>query len=412
MRTISRLGLALAALALACGDSSDERATSGPLRIRLSTSIGLKPVIPGVQASFSRHLVELVYVPADRMFAEIRPTDGGYLLPIRHEANRSPTELATALRHPRLVSAKAADGAVELHLSEGPPPKLEELFLDLGPFTQESFSDAKLVLRRRSSETQVERIEVFRAASEQEEWRRFLGRESDLVPFLSPSALTYLREVPSVRIVPYVEAGNLVLFFRCDSPPVAEAATRRTIAAQLRRPAIAKLAVGDAAAAAPAPKLEEPRRGLEGTNLRLAFYAASRDHELAAMVIEQQLLELGFKVVMVPMDAAELQASIQAGGFDLLVFEGGSDRTQLGFLTTAHPGNIAHYHNDAFDRAVGDGRLDDARDLIAADVPLTPLLSVRDHVAIDRRLCGVHPIAPRDLSWLADLHMCAPGETE
>jgi hypothetical protein len=60
--------------------------------------------------------------------------------------------------------------------------------------------------------------------------------------------------------------------------------------------------------------------------------------------------------------------------------------------------------------AAGDN--DRATAILEADVPMTPLYRITTVVAVDRRFCGAHPVTLDDLSWLADVHVCRPGETE
>jgi hypothetical protein len=121
---------------------------------------------------------------------------------------------------------------------------------------------------------------------------------------------------------------------------------------------------------------------------------------------------MGFAVTVEPMTVSELQVRFPRGDFDLLVFFGGFDDESLQFLTSGNSRNLSNYRNARFDEAVNSREISRARKIVEEDVPFTPLFAVRSSVAIDARLCGVRPIAHYDLSWLADIHPCAPGEEE
>jgi hypothetical protein len=256
----------------------------------------------------------------------------------------------------------------------------------------------------------VREIAVFAFASEDEEWRRFLAREVDLIPQLSTGAMEYLGEVPSVRIVSYQRRKPIALHFGLSSPAFADAGVRRSVAARFNRAAIAAFATGDSANAL-VTRAEDTDRNLSG-HVRLIFYGASLDQRKAALVVEQQLVEMGFSVSIKALAVPELMAAVEKQSFDVFLFEGSHDPRHHRRFTTGSDFNISKYSSAAFDDAVERGDAATATHILETDVPLTPLYREAEAVAVDRRFCGVHPVGSHDYSFLAEIRPCEEGETE
>src|SRR5262249_27442943 len=146
-----------------------------------------------------------------------------------------------AMRSPVVSTFRANGDVVEAQLApDAAAPSLEELGVDLGPFTQESVTKDKLTLRRRSG-SGVETLEVLGTSGEQEEWRRLMARDVDLVPFTTPSHLRYLADVPSIRVIPVEQSAVSGLFFNVSGPVLHDLRLRQAISLGLRRAAIAEV---------------------------------------------------------------------------------------------------------------------------------------------------------------------------
>src|SRR5262249_20247187 len=149
------------------------------------------------------------------------------------------TPLAAAVRAPGLGAFTATETGVEATVPQGAEvPGLEDIFVEQGPFAQESVSKDRLTLRRRSGGG-IASIEVIGTSGEEEEWRRLLARDVDLVPAATPSHLHYLAEVPSVHIVPVEHGATSGLILNVSGPALGDVRIRRAVSLALRRNAIA-----------------------------------------------------------------------------------------------------------------------------------------------------------------------------
>ena len=361
----------------------------------------------------TRTLLDLVYVYATTYVERVERVGQRFRLVIKAHSRISPATLAKTLRYATLGSVEVSGQDLLVTTTDGDEPVLDDLFFELGPFEEESYSPDKLVLRRRGGDG-VQRIEVLRVATQEEEWRRFLAREVDVSLFMSPGTLTYLSDVPSVRIVPVAETPDVALHFRTDSPIFADREMRRHVAGNIRRAAVAQMATGDRTLAIPVtvePALANPK----GATLTILSVNSLAGHQQAVLVLEQRLVEMGFTVKLKPGSPEELVEKVSGGEWDAMVFYAGSGKFDLAYASRYlgdRPGNIPRYKNPEYDAAVAAGDLHKAKQLLADDVPFTPLYRASEAVAIDRRFCGVHPRVNYDLSWLADVHLCAPGEAQ
>jgi len=360
-----------------------------------------------VESGATRQLLDLVYEYGQAHFKAIEPAGDRWRLVPRDPGQAK--LLALRLRHPRLRSATAVGESIEVELTGQEAPTVTEFFLDVGPFEQDTFAPGKLVLRRREP-GEPRRIEFVGVATEDEEWRRFLARDVDLIPALTESAAAYLREVPSVRIVPYRNRQPIALIFGPTSTTFSDPEVRRAVSGRLARAAIAKYVTGTSAHAVETRTLPS-HRPLSGP-VRLVFHEPALDVRRAVLVVEQQLVEMGFEVHVEALEIKELLETLQAGSYDAFVFYGGHDPTYAAMLTTGHDANAARYSNPALDAAVKAGNLDEAKRILEEDVPLTPLYYQTNYVAADRRFCGVRPTSGANYNYLADVHLCAEGEAE
>jgi len=287
---------------------------------------------------------------------------------------------------------------------------------DMGPYRQASYAPERLVLARRSGRG-METIEIRDVGSEEEEWRRFLAREVDVVPEVRQSLIENLSDVPSVRLVGLERNPFTGLVFRVDHGPFADLRLRRVVSYGLRRRAIARAISGDENTAAHVDEnLDEASRLLREIGnappIRVTFSALSTEDHRAAMVIEQQLLELGLQVKLDPQPLAVAADRVGKGDFEVFVMSAGYTPAYYWRVQTRSPANVSAYSNAELDKAIERGDHETAVAIMSRDLPMTPLFMQRNVIAVDRRLCGVHPKNSSDMSWLADVHVCAQGETE
>ena len=377
--------------------------------LRVSSHAGLEALSISVSSSTSRNLLDLVYQPGYAVFSRVEPRADSWFLAFKAEHPGAAKELL----HASLVAARDVPGGVEVKLSTSARPALEDFYVDDGPYRQVSFSGDKLVLERRAPGV-PQRIEVYAMSSESEECRRFLAREVDVVPRAEAGQARQLREVPSVRVVPVEHPSTAAIFFNVRRGAFATAEARRLVSAGFRRRAIAHAATSDDTAAV-GSDVEKPsgeERPSARGRVRLLFYAGASDTQRAALVIEQQLLELGFQVDILALDLPELGKQLSDGGYDLFLHQGAYEPAAFKLATSASDYNLTGYANPEFDAAVAAGNDARALELLARDVPFAPLYGLREAVALDVKLCGDRPKYSYDLSWLATVHTCAPGERE
>jgi ABC-type transport system substrate-binding protein len=380
-----------------------------------------KPETVGASAA----LAELVYLPISSHFSSVRRLGNHALLERTPTSNLSPEELSGVFRHVKLTAARPTATGIDVVFSdpgELSTPLLNFPALDIGPYRQSEFTGERLVLERRGHGDGPARIEVNNVPTEEEEWRRFLAREVDLVPSASAGHVRYLDEVPSVRVVSVEQPSVASLTFHVEASIFADRRLRRAVSLAIVRSAVARVVVGDASLAAAASEDRAAARSLlaeagvseeRPARFRLLVPEGSTDFQRAALVIQEQLAALGLEAQVVELGLEASVAALVNGDFDAVILPGSDDRDHwFRFHSGPVRWNYARYLNPAFDEAADRGDEPRARAILREDVPLTPLYLMRDAVAMDRSLCGAHPVHPFDLAWLADVHRCAPGEAQ
>jgi ABC-type transport system substrate-binding protein len=290
--------------------------------------------------------------------------------------------------------------------------------IDNGNYAEVSFEEARQVLARRAGNG-PETITIVRYASEDEVWRHFLAHDIDVVLNLPAASLGYLAQVPSVRLEALPEPSAVGLLFNVNRPPVSEQRIRRAIGIALDRVAIATQAANDKGKAyTDLPHdLDEARALVDAVTkeqgkvrFHLLVLGTQREFELAALVIQAELAAVGIEVVVDQVEFSPGSAKRIVGerDFEALLIYLGSDPFTLDRWTTTSPYNITGFSSAAYDKAVTEGDGEKAKQLLRDAVPFAPLFRETNSVAIDARLCGGSPQSEQDLSWLADLHQCAP----
>lgn len=378
----------------------------------------MTPNPPGTVTASAR---ELVFVPAAKYLYPPVVMSGALRFRIRPDTKLPVEEIARKIKAPGMTDASVDGDSIIVRIDAGQPvPDAETVVLDVGPFEQASYTSGHLVLRRRSGRG-IASIEFLAVGSEDEEWRRFLARDVDLVPVVRPTFFPYLAEVPSVALAPYSAPPSLGLLFQVQHGAFVDVRLRRALSLGLHRGAIAKAVLGgsDNALASEedfveAQRLLEEIRAERGDlpAVRLRYLTNATEDQRAALVLEQQLDELGFQVKLEPFEVASANDVFTKRDFEVLLTYAGVTPIYFRRALSKHAGNITGYANPEFDRAVAESDEARAIEILERDVPMTPLLTIPEAVAVDRRFCGARPRINSDLSWLADVHSCAAGETE
>lgn len=415
------LGFALG-LAGCANDGPERTGQSSSFTLRVSTHFDLVPMAPGDLGGMTAQLQDLVYARLHEHFAVARGEGNFVRLTRLPESGADIHQLMDALDHPSLLSKRLVDArTIEIELSDvnAATDTDRGAMLNIGPYTPASYVKHRLVLRRRSmKKDRPQFIDVVNVRTEEEEWRRFLARDVDLIPFVSPSSARHLATVPSVRLVPVPQMPDLVINFNMRRGGL-DLSLRRALSLALRREALADFAAGTKELATESPEnLEKARQILRdrtgdgSISLRLIVHSGTNEWQRTALAIQHQLSMVGVEVSIRTLSLAELPGVLYAGDYDLFVHVGDFSRRRLALLRSSDPGNLTKYASDEFDRAFADGNLARCREIVRRDLPFTPLFRLPAYVVVDRNLCGIRPATPTDFSWLADVHPCAPGEVE
>ena len=147
--------------------------------------------------------------------------------------------------------------------------------------------------------------------SEEEEWRRFLAGEVDVLPYVSPRHLAQLADVPTVRLLEMQEPVTAGMHFRVrDGSPLADPRLRHAISLGIRRGALAEVITGRRELAEKIDEdLEEARRltaelGISPTSpvkLRTILHDAASDFARAVASADAAL-------ALKPPNASEISA--------------------------------------------------------------------------------------------------------
>jgi hypothetical protein len=392
---------AVTALLVSCANARTE---NEPIELRLGSHSGIAPMKQPFTGTITANLSDLTFV--DTCFDRVERHGKHVTFHLADQSTPAET-IASAARFPNLVSVVAHDDAIDVEFANEEDALVGEgdrTIFATGPYEQASFNESELVLRRRSGNG-PDLIDVINATSEDEEWRRFLTREFDVIPQTTANQREFLSEVPSVRLVPYQRVSPVFLYFSTQSEALQDHDVRRAISLGLRRGPLAESVARKRDAAAKTPEdLTEARRLLHGRHLslRLTVPATSNYFTKAALIVQSQLRLIDIDVSIVPTSIATFATTPR----DLAVFYG---FPLAGFVSTN--ANLSQWSNAAFDAAVMDNDLSRAQQIFDEAIPATTLFEVMDWAAIDKRFCGGQPHSPADLSWIADLHPCREGET-
>jgi Bacterial extracellular solute-binding proteins, family 5 Middle len=407
---------ALVFLLAACGGTGDDRADE--IVFRVGATAGLSELLPTpATAGSAAAAIDLVFDFADAHVEDQR-VDGNRI--VLRRLSRSPLtadELASAIWAQGLVSARALG-----------PDRIEAVFDDaasaaasvqpfglafrVGPFRVESQRRGRVRLHRqgRSAIDVIEIVEV----SSSDEWRKFMARELDV---MSSSPNLYRDEfagMGSVRLLDIPATTSAALFFNVRYPALADARVRRRIASGLNRPAIARVASGDASSAA-APVAGAPEAEV-AMPARLSLLVLKDDSTLllAASVLRHQLDRLHIAIDVKPLSLEEFIATTTQGRQQLVLLPLPNGNRRYGRFLSPGPDTPTHtaFADAEYDAAVGRGDFAAAQAILDRELPATALYERRSFAAVDARFCG--DVTPSDISWrwMAALHLCQNEEAE
>ncbi len=355
--------------------------------------------------------MDLVYEPYTRFTSHISTNGKDVVLARLSSSSYGCAELARAFRFEGLETARCgSDDHIFLHFDA---PATARAFvegwaqsLDLGPFEVAEQNNQHIVLRRRGT-TRLDQIEIL-AMGADEQWRRLLARDIDVIPSADSIHEHRLAGVGSVRLISLAPTSQYALWFNTRSstlPPI----VRTAIARAIKRDAIAAIACGSAACAssswlpAPAPEIEAD---LPDT-LSLISLDTDEGASLAGKVIKHQL-RAKLDVILEQISVDQVFQRVQSGQFDMALLPATMDADRL--FVSDEPRNVSGYANPAYDRAVLDGDLATAREILSQDMPAYPLYELRTFSAVDERFCGGAPERTISWRWLAEVYPCSEGE--
>jgi ABC-type oligopeptide transport system substrate-binding subunit len=330
---------------------------------------------------------------------------------LRADAGLTPAQFVGVLDSSKVVSAAVGDGGVWATFVDKETAQslsLDSYLVKNGPYSVESYEASHLVLRAKAPARYL-MIDVRAVGSEAEEWRRFMAGEFDILPELTPEAARHLTQVPSVRVVPVENPASIALYFRCEAGPAASVDLRRTIAHSIHSEPLAAITGGR-----PLASFSSTPEGHPADSPRLRLIVASSETAMVRMAIavQQQLAIAGIDVRVDALDLRAFAEAIQKRDFDMYIFIGGATARYWPDLQGSNPRDISGYSSPSFDAAMSANDASRAMEILEADVPVVPLVTMDEVVVTTRAICNVHPHDTNDYTWLADVHWCAPGEVE
>jgi ABC-type transport system substrate-binding protein len=374
--------------------------------VRVSATAGLESFEPGPSISGSAaSALDLVFDPVSTYGTVTRVDGRTVAIRLRDDHRLDARELAARLRFHGLVSV-AVNGDRELVATlvdhESALILADQAFtiFDTGPYRLGQQEPGVVHLRRRDARP-IDAIDIVET-SQQDEWRKLMARELDIIPAAASLYRRELDDIDSIRVFDIPATADVALYMNVRDPMLRDVAVRRAIASMIRRDAMARLACGDEACAGPAvegsPDVAIP--------LALTVSVIESDATLmtAARALQYQLGELGVDVLLRPTAVANLVA----GDYQLTVMPLPRGRYgYLGFVSPA-PGRptATGFSDPVLDAAVASGDLAAAQRILDRDLPVTLLFEHRKFAAVDARLCGDVTPSGSSWRWIADLYPC------
>ncbi len=339
------------------------------------------------------------------------------------------------LAPPRLVDGSCV---IEFEMDADRKEQEERLMLDVGPFRMvwqgavedlprrspctapESddggdapISHVETIILCKRGDTAIDEIHIVAIPSE-EQWRSFLARSVDVIPYTSVVDQTWFDGMKTIRSIPLEPERPLALLFHTKKPPFSDVEVRRMVARALNLEAISRVACGDPRCRELGPLRIDPRTDTPaprpGTALPPELVLRAFEHGIgmkAAELIQRQLyLNLGIAVHLEGSSIAGLHRAIRAGDFDLVLVPVPDLDAAVDSSLPKRLLQIARYDNAAFRRAVNAREHRAAIAFLQEDVPMIPLFQKLPFAVIGEGFCGGEPTNEQLWRWLGDLHPC------
>lgn len=405
---MARRAVVLAVLCVGCNGGGDRADTE--VKLRVSASHGVGQLVPGPELSgAAAYALPLVYEPLGA-HATVDAVEGRtVILSRKPESPHSAAELAGALRYRGLEEAEADGDRIKARFSTRQAARRfagwEYGAFDLGPFEVERSSSHMIRLRARD-DLAIDVLEIV-TVHEEQQWRRLLARNVDVVPLTDATRAARLADVGSIRVLPYPRAAEYGLVFNVRDQALKSASVRRTLARAIDATAVARVACGDKACAAPASVIEAPAAEDVSLPDALSLLILESDDvaRLAAETLRLQLGRRGVTIAINEESAGEAFARVAAGRYQLALVPVSSEPGPHLLRQLANYG----FASDELSAAIARGDEKAARAILAREVPFATLFEARYFAAIDDHFCGGEPTHHTSWRWLADLHPCEEG---
>ncbi len=389
--------------------------------MRISTHLQLVQPRPGQRQGATSYVLDLLYRPLSDCFGSL--VADGRVVRLGYRADVDPNTCGEIARSPVLVQERQTEDGLELIFqteSVADSLSLQDRWLNGGAYRFVEIADRTLRLARRIPGPGPRRIEVVSMRSEDEEWRRFMAKEVDVLMSATPMQLEQLTQIPSVYQVPIQNDSTVAWLFRMQGP-LADARLRRALAMAVDRKSLATTLVGDSAQAVSVHEdLDEAKRILAELGISrdspieipVLIYEGATQWQRLGLILQQQLRRFGVHLALETASIAEITKRVRKGDWSSALLPGGYEPRHYATVLTNSAANITGYRNQELDAAARTGDHERARRILEADVPLTPLFKECAAVALNRRFCGVAPEYPFDWSWLAHVHPCEESDKE
>lgn len=398
-------------LLLSCG-SEDLR--KDEQTIRLGATWGLAPLeLDLFPSGSSASLHTLLYTPTGQYIERAEVNGTSVLLSLKTDSPKSAEELAQAFRLKSLLSSRAVDPQTirVTFSSEEAASRVAGLAFGgfaLGPFRVRSENETSAVLERKTPHP-IQTISVEEMTA-QEEWRRFLGGQLDILPRASARHRKYLESMKSVKVIDYPASHDLALYFNLNSEHFSSRDRRQCVADSVDLSALTRIVTGRETTNAVGMS-HAPRHCAQvfETPVSLVFLDTDDEFRNVADVLHYQLAEADIVVERVPVSIEGLVATGESGSFDLMLMPVPLNaRRFTRFLSNKHPTSTGFigYNSHAYDAAF------DASDIVAMekalleDLPILLLYQQTFFAATRSELCTSGALNPTEWQWLASVHPC------
>lgn len=407
---MSRRAAAAIAFLIGCSGprTSDPEAESV---LRVSAAAGLSDLTPRPLVSgSSAQAMDLVFDLPDSHIESMRADGSRVILSRRPSTRFSADELARALRYEGLISAHALDAQhIEARFIDEKTAALcvqyQNLGFDIGPFAIDSQAAGRIRLVRRG-DSAIDVIELVES-SRSDEWRKLVAHELDVVPWAASVYRAEFGGMASIRILDIPPNDTAAIYFNVRAPTLADPRVRRHLAALIRRPALARLACGDASCAS--PDVEATSDAPLPPRLSVIVPKDFTTLLTAAKILRHQLFQAGVELDIEPISVEEYVDRTPRGDYLLALGPLTVADHRFGFfLSPSHPKAFAMtgFASAEYDGAVDRGDLVTAQAVLDRELPVTRLFELRSFAAVDAGFCG--DVTPTSSSWLwlKELYPC------